>query len=436
MLGTLAIMGILAMVGIKAFNTAMAKHRANELIYEAQKRATTVAMQITAGNENLSVAEFPTPAGYTFGVEKNLANADQFNITLAGVTSDVCSQMKNATGVGSVIRFISEYCDKITFNNDLSSTGYTTDYANNQSACDEAGYQWCSKGDNVVVSKCSESANCCTGVSYNSQCQTCNASTGEITNKSGSCTYTYANGSTATGTCDSGICLNPSITTSTKCLTNADCGGVGSGYYCDYSTYNADTYCTEDAPTAMGCAGVSATNCAKAGKCTKIGIATRINVTGLGQLIAGPAGYWWDAKNWCEAQGKHLIPIEDFAVYRANGNLVVAGSTSTTPACTYGKTCSSWNSSPYSSMWEGDINTGETARKLTDAKANDGELYSAKYSPIVLDLAKQLRGIKNYFWTSSNCNASDYCLAFDVNIQYGHVFAPNRNLTSYFALCR
>ena len=87
----LAIMGILAMVGMKAYTMAVTKHKANELIYEAQKRAASVAMQITAGRDGLSIAEFTNPTGYTFGVEPNPENTNQFNISIDAVDSDVCN---------------------------------------------------------------------------------------------------------------------------------------------------------------------------------------------------------------------------------------------------------------------------------------------------------------------------------------------------------
>ena len=44
MLGMLAVMSVLALTGVKAYTYAMNKHRANELIYEAQKRASAIAM--------------------------------------------------------------------------------------------------------------------------------------------------------------------------------------------------------------------------------------------------------------------------------------------------------------------------------------------------------------------------------------------------------
>ena len=44
MLGVLAIIGVLSVAGIAGYTTAMRSHRANELLNEASKRATVVAM--------------------------------------------------------------------------------------------------------------------------------------------------------------------------------------------------------------------------------------------------------------------------------------------------------------------------------------------------------------------------------------------------------
>ena len=65
MLGVLAIMGIVGMVGVKMYTSAMNKHRANELIYEAQKRASAVAAQFLMSNPSLSVAGFKDPTTWS-----------------------------------------------------------------------------------------------------------------------------------------------------------------------------------------------------------------------------------------------------------------------------------------------------------------------------------------------------------------------------------
>ena len=149
-LGVLAVMGLLGMAGVKMYTNAMNKHRANELIYEAQKRATMVAMQITSGQDRLSVIGFQDPVSYTFGVEKNPANANQFNITIIGVSTDVCTQMKSAIGDAATIRMISDDCSKLTFNNDLSHL--------TNSQCLASGKFWCPE-----TNYCSTSADCCLG---------------------------------------------------------------------------------------------------------------------------------------------------------------------------------------------------------------------------------------------------------------------------------
>ena len=60
MLGVLAVMGVLSVAGIAGYNNAMNKHRANELLNEASKRAAIVAAQAMQGRENLSISEFGT----------------------------------------------------------------------------------------------------------------------------------------------------------------------------------------------------------------------------------------------------------------------------------------------------------------------------------------------------------------------------------------
>ena len=132
MLGMLAIMGILSVAGIAMYNSAMNKHRANELIYEAQKRATTVAMQATIGRDTFSVAEFPNPEGYLFDV-KNW-NDTQFAITLtradgSNIDANLCAQIKSAVGPATILREVRQNCTHFLYNKDLSAT------FNNAKAC-------------------------------------------------------------------------------------------------------------------------------------------------------------------------------------------------------------------------------------------------------------------------------------------------------------
>ena len=430
MLGMLAIIGILSVAGVAMYNSAMNKHRANELIYEAQKRATTVAMQITAGRDTLSIGEFTNPTGYVFDVEKNPNNANQFNITLDAVPSDICTQMKTVVGDSTVLRVISNDCTKLTFNNDLSTKQYASDNQT-QEACEDAGNTWCTKGDNGAGVKCAEGtgADCCAGVEYDHQCQKCTAGTGEIssTNENSSCSRSVWNAETqqyepGAGVCRSGVCVNPDVENGKVCTTNDDCGGTGSGYYCQI-TYNA-------ADNLNGNLNDTNTECYKnlKGTCTVAPRPTHltagekaflINSGFSTSTIIGPRLNWWSANNWCEVQGKHLLDVKTMGCYR-NGNSLVKAGQRWGYCCKQGQSCqqSSW----HTTLWNG--------KNVLPDKAEE----VAKFANKIVALRKIL--IMTFWMASPYGNSSENsCYAFDVNTGDGSANAYYRTYDSYFALC-
>ena len=429
----LAIMGILAMVGMKAYTMAVTKHKANELIYEAQKRAASVAMQITAGRNGLSIAEFTNPTGYTFGVEKNPYNANQFNITIDAVDSDVCAQMQNAAGAGTSLRVISSNCTTLTFNNDLSITEYPSDYNTNKGLCNANGFKSCVYGDNGIGRNCLQSgADCCVGIDYDSKCQTCQAANGAISNttlEGSSCIYTRQDSTTTTGICKSGMCVDADVTAGTACTSNDQCGGTGSGYYC------AITY---DESTNLNVASVNNTEtaCYKnlTGTCTLLNAATRQTVserallTQAGfppTLVRGPALNWWSANNWCQAQGKHLLNVSEIDCHRktsnpATNNTVVQAAENWAYCCKNGQAClqESWDTT----LWNGkNILTGK------------GEEV-AKFADKIVALRKAFGN--NYLWTASpyGNTSQNSCYAFGVGPKIGYVYSLSRYKT-YTPLC-
>lgn len=153
MLGVLAVIGVLSVAGIAGYTTAMNKYRANELLHEANKRATVVAMQIAGGKtgEGLSVSEFTQPSGYLFGVDTSYASGDKtFKLTLSqdpngSIDDNVCSQMKATTGNNSVMQ-INNNCSEITFNSDLSQGGGNS--TNSNEACTGITCGDCQKCEN------------------------------------------------------------------------------------------------------------------------------------------------------------------------------------------------------------------------------------------------------------------------------------------------
>ncbi len=137
MLGVLAVMGVLSVAGIAGYNNAMNKYRANEILNEASKRAVVVAAQAMMGRtgSQLSVAEFGDNAWSV--TTENLTN--QFGIKSPLVGAEVCRQVVNSVGTGTLVRKVlsgatdatndaSKCADAtITFvyNNDMSTVDIT-----------------------------------------------------------------------------------------------------------------------------------------------------------------------------------------------------------------------------------------------------------------------------------------------------------------------
>ena len=424
MLGVLAIMGLVGMVGVKMYTSAMNKHKANELIYEAQKRATMVAMQITVGQENLSITDFTNPTGYTFGVEKNPNNANQFNITITGIDSDVCTQVKTAIGNGSVIRHIDDGCTELTFNNDLSRIEYPSDYDTDQVECTGNGYKWCRYGDNGSGSKCvSSGSDCCAGIVYDMQCQNCASSSGGLSNKSASTPCDFDGDGIDDSHCNTGVCPSPNVINGATCTSNADCGGMGSGYYCkidyDASTNLKGTLSNLNADCYQNLKGTCAVITVP--RLTLIQKSVLVKSGFKSTITECPYKNWWSAKNWCEAQGLHLIDVSEIDCYRAsNSTLVEAGSTDMPFCCKQGQTCQ--QSSLDTSLWSG----------KTVLAGKEQEV--SKFSDKLIGLRKAFGSTG--FWTVSpfKNNSDNTCNAFIANSMHGLANTVVR-YSDMYALC-
>ena len=126
MLGTLAIMGILSVGGVAMYSSAVKKHRANEILNEFYKRASFVAMRLTAGQsaDQVSLAEFQQYdnlgyAQFAQGVTK--VGENQFKLSLSAVPdTSICDQIKASVGPNTSFISVTDNCSAVTFNNDLS----------------------------------------------------------------------------------------------------------------------------------------------------------------------------------------------------------------------------------------------------------------------------------------------------------------------------
>ena len=157
MMGTLSIMGILALTGIWMYNAAMDRLKANTIIQEAQKRAVVVAGQIGfQGRTDPSLGEFSdnTFAGGTFSTNV-ITNGlyKQFGIQLSGVPKRVCQNILNAIGDTTPMRRLTLWgnprtpistCEEdnallMIYNNNMSDssgdTAYTCEKDTDCSAC-------------------------------------------------------------------------------------------------------------------------------------------------------------------------------------------------------------------------------------------------------------------------------------------------------------
>ncbi len=266
MLGVLAVMGVLSVAGIAGFNSAMNKHRANELLNEASKRAVIVAMQITSGKAGtgLSVTEFTNPSGYKFGVDTSYAAGDKtFSLTLSknpsgDIDNAICTQMIAATGSNSAMQ-VAPGCGTITFNADMSKGG------GGGSASGSAT---------------------CTGTPTG--CQEC--VNGAIVDSDAKCGTAQV---CVDGTCTADL-------TGSGCAKNSDCESVaactGGKCFCNFS----------------GSVDCSTGPTGKNGTCTSVETFTKSD--NLAGFVWGDYTDWFSAKNFCAAlPGNHrMAALSDF----------------------------------------------------------------------------------------------------------------------------
>ena len=106
MLGVLAVVGVLSIGGILGYTNAMNKSRANELLNEANKRATLYAIKQGSGDTTLS--EFAAEASLGGGKMSNkiLQGNGEFGIKISGVSNEVCQKLLEFVGDNTVLRDI------------------------------------------------------------------------------------------------------------------------------------------------------------------------------------------------------------------------------------------------------------------------------------------------------------------------------------------
>ena len=293
MLGVLAVVGVLSVAGIAAYNNAMNKYRANEILNEASKRATIVAMQFASGRTTGSLAEFTNnDLGYAKFAPETAAgdNENQFKLILeTPPISAVCTQMKNQVGSASAIRKIATDCSALSYNKDLSTTSYASDFNGNPQACLAQNYHYCSN-NTCAPEKCCHGR----GIDSSGGCNCFPGFSGE------NCENTICQAGQYCGP-TVGCCQQDEI-----CTTGGDIDGT---------CFKIETGCrvNEDCEDQAACSGnkcyceIVATNeCddIREGRCVIKSNFEDIFIPIPYQdktLYAGPKMNWWSARNFCWA---------------------------------------------------------------------------------------------------------------------------------------
>ena len=111
MLGVLAIVGVISIGGIAGYNYGMNRYRTNELLDGANKRAYTIATQMTLGiSTNLSeFKDYDATAGGTFQTTVQEWRDDgEFGIQVTGVKKEVCENILRMIGDNTPLRALSK----------------------------------------------------------------------------------------------------------------------------------------------------------------------------------------------------------------------------------------------------------------------------------------------------------------------------------------
>jgi hypothetical protein len=253
--------------------------------------ATTISAQIQSKGElPQSIEDFGNGKYGTFKKPEK-ANDEQFTMQITGMDSAVCEQMEKMSG-GMVRKAeCSGTTLTLTYNNNLSTDKVAADYNGdtNGENCTGAGYKWCSELSTPACKK-----DCCSGITLNSCQESCDLTTGEITNKEDETDCTTADGKK--GTCNAGECEEKvdcpnglDANEEGKCIcTDHTTNQCGLGYYCQFDP--SDCFKESCCESSRG-----------DGVCTAVGSGKSIKD---GAYLKSPSSMdWWNAYSWCKGNG-------------------------------------------------------------------------------------------------------------------------------------
>ena len=192
MLGTLALIGVLSVVGLLIYNVAMASLDANNILNEVNKRAHTCMTQISFMDRECSLAEYANQIG-TYEVDVLSFPQNYFGIKVQGVPENICQQIKNK-GFPNASQILPETCattNDIIFIFDSELKGGTAGmpqkctsatvqrdctYKTAGNTCGSNGFCTCASGQTLTPTGC-----CATNKVVNGACCYAGITTDETT---------------------------------------------------------------------------------------------------------------------------------------------------------------------------------------------------------------------------------------------------------------
>ena len=143
MLGVLAVIGVLTIGGLAGYNYAMEKHKVNELIDGATKRAVVASASGKTGAVSLKEFEDDTVAGGTFG-DTAMVSAGKITLTVSGVETKICERLKTTLGENAIMAVVEECGTNpltLVFNHDLRK-GVSTEGTGTPNTAEERLEEW------------------------------------------------------------------------------------------------------------------------------------------------------------------------------------------------------------------------------------------------------------------------------------------------------
>ena len=271
MLGVLAIIGVLSVGGVYGYGVAMKKHKANELLHQANMLATTVSAQIMSGKDPTELDTFADSNLGKFTLDYD-STKTTFDLKISELDGSVCSQLKEGGMVQKVECNETAKTASITYYKNLA-----TDPAEDEkSPTEESG----AGGDTSPTT-------CPTGTSVDGE---------------GGFAIKVENTDCYCEEADT-VYKDDSCTEKTdECFSYRDCNR---GEYCHLT---GDSGCDELKDQEPG-------RCIPLSECEDVvnyGDYWFAYCIDYGKYSEGASSDWWTAKDVCEAQGMRMARLSDF----------------------------------------------------------------------------------------------------------------------------